>query len=95
MKEAHAAGTLIIAQDSIAGFQVATIFLGIDFNEGGIGPPLWFETVVFRRSTTAVLASNPKRISGIGLLSMRSWVMLRFAKKSGTAKSGNERRRPA
>ena len=34
MKEAHAAGTLIIAQDSIEGFQVATIFLGIDFNEG-------------------------------------------------------------
>jgi hypothetical protein len=55
MKEAHAAGTLIIAQDSIEGFQVATIFLGIDFNEGGIGPPLWFETVVFRRSTDGSL----------------------------------------
>jgi hypothetical protein len=32
-------------------------------------------------------------LSSIGPLSMRSSVMLRFAKKSGTAKSGNERRR--
>ena len=60
MKEAHAAGALIIAQDSIEGFQVATIFLGIDFNEGGIGPPLWFETVVFRRSTDGSLGFQTK-----------------------------------
>ena len=60
MKEAHAAGTLVIAQDSIAGFQVATIFLGIDFNEGAIGPPLWFETVVFRRSTDGSLGFQIK-----------------------------------
>jgi hypothetical protein len=60
MKEAHAAGTLIIAQDAVEEFQVATIFLGIDFNEGGIGPPLWFETVVFRRSTDGSLGLQTK-----------------------------------
>jgi hypothetical protein len=88
MKEAHAAGTLIIAQDSIEGFQVATIFLGIDFNEGGIGPPLWFETVVFRRLTDGSLGFQPKTD-----FRYRTAVILRFAKKSGTAKSGNEPRR--
>jgi hypothetical protein len=60
MKEVHATGTLIIAQDSIEGFQVATIFLGIDFNEGGIGLPLWFETVVFRRLTDGSLGFQTK-----------------------------------
>jgi hypothetical protein len=59
MKEAHAAGTLIIAQDAVEEFQVATIFLGIDFNEGGI-PPLWFETVVFRRLTDGSLGFQTK-----------------------------------
>jgi hypothetical protein len=58
MKEAHAAGNLIIAQDLIEGFQVSTIFLGINFNVGEPGPPLWFETAVFRRSTDGNLGAQ-------------------------------------
>jgi hypothetical protein len=92
MKEAHATGTLIIAQDSIEGFQVATIFLGIDFNEGGIGPPRWFETVVFRRLTDGSLGfqtkSNPRYWSAVDAFVGH----VASAKKSGTAKSGNDRR---
>src|SRR6202022_3916388 len=51
MKKAHSAGNHVFAEDSIEGFQVFTIFLGINFNLGEPGPPLWFETAVFRRST--------------------------------------------
>jgi hypothetical protein len=58
MKEAYDAGDFIIAQDSIEGFQVATIFLGINFNEETTGPPLWFETVVFRCSKDGNLGAQ-------------------------------------
>ena len=58
MKEAHAAGNLIIAQDSIEGFQVATIFLGTNLNSSGTGPPLWFETLVSRESANGDLGKK-------------------------------------
>lgn len=36
-----------IAKDEIAGLLVSTIFLGIDHNWSGVGPPILWETMVF------------------------------------------------
>jgi hypothetical protein len=36
-----------LAQDQVCGFYVSTIFIGLDYSFGH-GPPLWFETMVFR-----------------------------------------------
>ena len=58
MKEAHSAGNHVIAEDSIEGFQVSTIFLGINFNLGEPGPPLWFETAAFRRTIDGNLGAQ-------------------------------------
>jgi hypothetical protein len=39
-----------IVEDNIEGFYISTEFLGINHNVTGTGPPLWFETMVFRES---------------------------------------------
>jgi hypothetical protein len=44
------AGNHLIAEDVVQGFYVVTEFLGINQNVSGTGPPLWFETMVFRES---------------------------------------------
>ena len=50
MRESSAAGNYIVAEDEVGGFLVVTEFLGINHNATGAGPPLWFETLVFRES---------------------------------------------
>ena len=37
-----------VGYDEVSGFIVSTVFLGID-HSFGYGPPLWFETMVFRQ----------------------------------------------
>lgn len=39
-------GSRCIGKDEIQGFLISTVFLGI--NHGWEGPPMWFETMVFR-----------------------------------------------
>jgi hypothetical protein len=38
----------IVEQTEIKGYMVSTVFLGLDHNFGGKGPPVLFETMVFR-----------------------------------------------
>jgi hypothetical protein len=46
-----------IARDVVSGFIVSTVFLGIDHSYGH-GPPLWFETMVFRQMDNQRLHSE-------------------------------------
>jgi hypothetical protein len=50
MQEAFSNGNHWIVEDEVEGFYILTEFLGINHNVTGIGPPLWFETFVFRSS---------------------------------------------
>jgi hypothetical protein len=36
-----------VALDSREGVEVSTVFLGLDYNFAGIGPPILFETMIF------------------------------------------------
>lgn len=36
-----------VGKDTIAGYEISTVFLGIDHNFGGQGPPVLWETMVF------------------------------------------------
>jgi hypothetical protein len=55
MGESFSAGIHLIAQDDVEGFYISTEFLGINHNATGAGPPLWFETMVFRESANGNL----------------------------------------
>jgi len=37
----------VVAQDQVADVRISTVFLGLDHNFTGLGPPLLFETMVF------------------------------------------------
>ena len=50
MRESFSAGSHLIAKDDIQGFCIETEFLGINHNVTESGPPLWFETMVYRES---------------------------------------------
>ena len=50
MRESFSAGNHLIAKDDIQGFYIETEFLGINHNVTESGPPLWFETMVYRES---------------------------------------------
>lgn len=60
MEESFVNGTHCVATADIQGFHVSTEFLGINFNITGIGPPIWFETMVFRGSTDGTLGTEIK-----------------------------------
>ena len=59
MEESFVNGTHVATAD-VQGFHVSTEFLGINFNITGIGPPIWFETMVFRGSTDGTLGTEIK-----------------------------------
>jgi hypothetical protein len=54
----------------VGGFRILTAFLGINQNVSEAGPPLWFETMVFRASADGYLGVEIKyetlRYSTIG-----------------------------
>ena len=50
MRESFAAGNHIVAEEEVDGFLIVTEFLGINHIVTGAGPPLWFETLIFRES---------------------------------------------
>ena len=50
MRESFSSGNHLIAKDDIQGFCIETEFLGINHNVTKSGPPLWFETMVYRES---------------------------------------------
>jgi hypothetical protein len=50
MQESFSAGNHLFAKDDIFGFSIETEFLGINHNVTESGPPLWFETMVYRES---------------------------------------------
>jgi hypothetical protein len=50
MRENFSAGNHLIAKNDIQGFRIETEFLGINHNVTESGPPLWFETMVYRES---------------------------------------------
>jgi len=50
MEESFADGSHWIATHDIQGFRVEKVFLGINHNVTKSGPPLWFETMVYRES---------------------------------------------
>lgn len=39
-----------VAQDEIDGHRVSTVFLGLDHNHSGEGPPILFETMIFKEN---------------------------------------------
>ena len=50
MRESFSAGNHLVAKDDILGFSIETEFLGINHNVTESGPPLCFETMVYRES---------------------------------------------
>jgi hypothetical protein len=58
MKKTLSAGNHIIAQDDVKGFHISTLFLGTNLNTSGTGPPLWFVTLVFRKSAYGKIAAE-------------------------------------
>jgi hypothetical protein len=51
MNRCFSNGDHLIEEDQVDGFHILTAFLGINQNISETGPPLWFETMVFRAST--------------------------------------------
>jgi hypothetical protein len=41
----------IVQQDTVGAYWVSTVFIGLDHNFSDSGPPLLFETMVFKRGT--------------------------------------------
>lgn len=37
----------VIADDTVQNVRISTVFLGLDHNHSGVGPPLLFETMIF------------------------------------------------
>jgi hypothetical protein len=60
MKKAFSTGELSIAEHDVEGFHVSTVFLGINCNVSGTGPPLWFQTAVFRAAADGTLGTEIK-----------------------------------
>jgi hypothetical protein len=58
MQETFSRGNHWIVEDEVEGFYILTEFLGINHNVTGIGPPLWFETFVFRSSADGMLGAK-------------------------------------
>jgi hypothetical protein len=52
--------TALIEEDQLDGFHILTAFLGINQNISETGPPLWFETMVFRASADGNLGVEIK-----------------------------------
>ncbi len=40
-----------VADETIGPYRISTVFLGLDHNFTGLGPPILFETMVFARSS--------------------------------------------
>jgi hypothetical protein len=55
VQENFSRGNHWIVEDEVEGFYISTEFLGINHNVTGTGPPLWFETIVFRSSAKGML----------------------------------------
>ena len=55
VQENFSRGNHWIVEDEVEGFYILTEFLGINHNVTGTGPPLWFETIVFRSSAKGML----------------------------------------
>jgi hypothetical protein len=69
MKEAHAAGSLIIAEDSIEGYQVATVFFssfryGIAIEQ--VSPALRGDLVGVKRSVSRTTWNRSRPMAGFG-----------------------------
>lgn len=58
MRESHATGKHVIAENDVDGFRISTVFMGINLNLSGFGPALWFQTMVYRSSIDGTLGTQ-------------------------------------
>jgi hypothetical protein len=60
MNKCFSNGDHLVEEDQVGGFHILTAFLGINQNVSVAGPPLWFETMVFRASADGNLGAEIK-----------------------------------
>lgn len=58
------AGSRTVKKTKVGAYEVSTVFLALDHNHGGIGPPILWETMIFADAPNSKLHHDMDRCGG-------------------------------